>query len=84
MMKIPYNNIDEFLQWTKETSQVHLNVEEHFPRSSKIFAHQKYNGPESGMLASVTTTSICPGAGKNKDPYWTITDAYKHLLIEVV
>ncbi len=33
------------------------------------------------MLASFTT--ICPGAGKNKDPYWTITDAYKHL-IEVV
>jgi hypothetical protein len=81
MMKIPYHNIEEFLQWTNETSQVHLNVVEHFPMSSKIFAHQKYSGPESGMLASFTT--ICPGAGKNKDPYWTITDAYKHL-IEVI
>jgi hypothetical protein len=44
MMKIRYNNIDEFLQWTRETSQLHLNVEEHFPMSSKTFAQQKYNG----------------------------------------
>jgi hypothetical protein len=44
--------------------------------SSKVFAN--YHGSSRGMLASQTT--IVPGAGKGKDPYWTIVDACAHVV----
>ena len=49
-----------------------------FPLSRKIYQHETYTGVESGDLCSFTT--IVPGAGPGKDPYWTITNAYQHLL----
>jgi hypothetical protein len=78
MMIIPYLDVKNFVAWVLDTTQEELNIHDHFPLSKKIFAHENYNGPESGDLCSFTT--IVPGAGVGKDPYWTITDAYKHLI----
>jgi hypothetical protein len=76
MMQIPYNDVNEFLEWTNKTTQQQLTYLD-FPMSSKIYGHTNYDGPESGMFVSFTT--IVPGSGPNKDPYWTIGDAHKHL-----
>ena len=76
MMQIPLKAIDDFLQWTNINTQQLLTVAD-FPMSSKIYGNENYEGPEGGMLVSFTT--IVPGAGPSKDPYWTIVDAYKHL-----
>lgn len=53
-----------------------MTVDADFPMSAKVYSN--YSGPEKGMLASFTT--IVPGAGKGKDPYWTIVDAWHHLV----
>ena len=76
MMQIRAEEIVGFLHWTSLTSGKTLTVAGDFPMSSKVYAN--YNGRERGMLASFTT--IVPGAGKGKDPYWTIVDACQHLV----
>ena len=76
MMTIPTDQIEQFLQWTHGTTGKILTVKEHFPMSSKVYTN--YHGSVRGMLASQTT--IVPGAGKGKDPYWTIIDACAHLV----
>ncbi len=53
-----------------------MTVDADYPMSAKVYSN--YSGPEKGMLASFTT--IVPGAGKGKDPYWTIVDAWHHLV----
>jgi hypothetical protein len=53
-----------------------VTVEADFHMSAKVYA--SFDGPERGVLASFTT--IVPGAGKGKDPYWTIENAWHHLV----
>ncbi len=53
-----------------------MTVDVDYPMSAKVYSN--YSGPEKDMLASFTT--IVPGAGKGKDPYWTIVDAWHHLV----
>ena len=76
MMQIPQGEIEPFLHWTNATTGKTLTVEANFQMSAKVYA--SFDGPERGMLASFTT--IVPGAGKGKDPYWTIENAWQHLV----
>jgi hypothetical protein len=78
MMQIPYRDVGNFEKWIFQTTNEEMNIEDHFPLSKKIFDYDNYDGSESGDLCSFTT--IVPGAGAGKDAYWTITDAYKHLI----
>jgi hypothetical protein len=71
MMQIPVDEIEAFLHWIHQKTGEEHTVKGNFPMSSKVYAN--YHGPERGMLAYFTT--IVPGAGKGKDPYWTIVDA---------
>jgi hypothetical protein len=78
--QIPQCEIEPFLHWTHATSGKGVTVEDDFPMSAKVYA--SFDGPERGiMLASFTT--IVPGAGKGKDPYWTIENVWHHLIVEV-
>jgi hypothetical protein len=76
MMQILAEEIEPFLHWTNNRCGKTLSVAGDFPMSSKVYVN--YDGPKGGMLAAFTT--IVPGAGKGKDPYWTIVDACQHLV----
>jgi hypothetical protein len=78
MMIIPYLDVENFERWVFDTTQEELNIHDHFPLFKKIYDNENYDGPESGALCSFTT--IAPGAAVGKGPYWTITDAYKHVI----
>jgi hypothetical protein len=78
MMRVPYVDLRNFEEWILQRTGKDLNVLEKFPLSRKIYQQENYTGAEAGDICSFTT--IVPGAGPGKDPYWTITDAYKHLL----
>jgi hypothetical protein len=76
MMCVPYAETDTFLEWLRTTYAREFAIATDFPMSSKIYL--EYTGDESGSLTSFTT--ICPGAAKYKDAYWTIDNVCQHTL----
>ncbi len=76
MMCVPHAETDTFLEWLRTIYGRDFAIANDFPMSSKIYL--EYTGDESGSLTSFTT--ICPGAAKYKDAYWTIDNVCQRTL----